>query len=270
MTVRALILRAPGTNCDRETTFAFEQVGARTDRVHVNRLLDRPALLNDYQVLCLPGGFCYGDDLGAGTILASRLRHHLGDALHAFHDAGKLILGICNGFQALIKAGLLPGGTEVGTITLSWNESAGFEDRWVHLRAAPGDCVFLRGIERLYLPVAHAEGKFVCSGADVLERLERDGRIVLRYAPAPNATGTAASEQAPADSTAPRVPYPANPNGSWGDTAGICDPTGRILGLMPHPERHVRLCQHPTATRGNHTAEPNGLALFRNAVDYFQ
>jgi phosphoribosylformylglycinamidine synthase I len=265
MSVRALVLRAPGTNCDRETVFAFERAGARADRLHVNRLLERPALLHDYQILCLPGGFCYGDDLGAGTILASRLRHHLGDALRALHEAGKLILGICNGFQALIKAGLLPGGELAGTITLAPNDSASFEDRWVHLQAEAGECVYLRGVERLYLPVAHAEGKFACTDAGVLTRLERQGQIVLRYTSAENL----GVPQARTARTTP-LPYPENPNGSWGDVAGISDPSGRIFGLMPHPERHVRRLQHPTATRGGDLEESSGLALFRNAIAYFE
>lgn len=265
MTVRALILRAPGTNCDRETVFAFEQAGARAERVHVNRLLERPALLHDYQIFCLPGGFCYGDDLGAGTILASRLRHHLGDALRALHEAGKLILGICNGFQALVKARLLPGGDATGKITLAPNDSAGFEDRWVHLQAEAGQCVFLRGVERLDLPVAHAEGKFTCTDAQVLNHLQRTGQLVLRYAT------TAGTETAHPRETKPAaVGYPENPNGSWGDVAGLCDPTGRIFGLMPHPERHVRRIQHPTAKRRDDAPTTNGLAVFRNAVRYFQ
>jgi len=252
---RTLVLRAPGTNCDCETAFAFEQAGARVDRLHVNRIAEQPDLLREYQILCLPGGFCYGDDLAAGTILGARLRLHLGDALQRFHAEGKLILGICNGFQVLLKAGLLPGGEGSQQVSLAWNESARFEDRWVHLEVSAGDCVFLRGIERLYLPVAHAEGRFVAVDQDALDRLEGCGQIVLRYA---------------TDHDRGPVDYPANPNGSWRNVAGICDPTGRVFGLMPHPERHIDASQHPRATRQTEQHDGRGMAIFRNAVEYFR
>ncbi len=255
-----IILRAPGTNCDRETAFAFERAGARAEIVHVNRLLEAPGLLERFQVLCLPGGFSYGDDVAAGRILAMQLSHHLAEAIFHFRDAGKLVLGICNGFQVLIKAGALAAGNDGGpTATLTWNDSGRFEDRWVDLRAEGDQCVFLRGIERMYLPVAHAEGKFVPRDAQALSAMAAAGELALRY------TGGAAADD-DADSA---VPYPANPNGSVGAVAGVCDTTGRIFGLMPHPERHLDPTHHPRWTRGDAGEVGDGLPVFLNAVSYF-
>src|SRR4051812_5084855 len=157
---RVLILRAPGANCDAETQFAFEQAGALAERVHINRLREAPALLQRYQVLVVPGGFTYGDDVAAGKILANQLAHFLGEALRKFRDADKLVLGICNGFQALLKAGLLLPPDEDGPVaTLAHNTSGKFEDRWINLRASPGRCPFLTGLDRLHLPIAHGEGR---------------------------------------------------------------------------------------------------------------
>ncbi len=253
-TPRVLILRAPGANCDGETQFAFELAGAAADRVHINRLRERPALLGAYQVLAVPGGFTYGDDVAAGKILANQLSHFLGDALRAFRDAGKLILGICNGFQALLKAGLLVSPDEDGPIaTLAGNASGRFEDRWIRLRATPSACPFLAGYDTLELPVAHGEGRLVCREGWILEGLQQSGQVVLHYA--------GANGRAPA--------YPENPNGSQGDVAGLCDVSGRVLGLMPHPERHVLPTQHPRWTRNGLAAEGDGLRLFRNAVQFF-
>jgi phosphoribosylformylglycinamidine synthase I len=254
-TVRVLILRAPGANCDGETQFAFQQAGAAAERVHVNRLREWPDLLLHYQVLVVPGGFTYGDDVAAGKILAVQLGHFLGDALRRFRDAGKLLLGICNGFQTLLKAGLLvPPDDEGPVATLTHNASGRFEDRWIHLEAAPGRCPFLAGLGRLHLPVAHGEGRFVCRDEWLLEGLKQAGQVVLRYVDAEGRAGA----------------YPINPNGSQGDVAGLCDPTGRVLGLMPHPERHVLPTQHPRWTRQGLAAEGDGLAIFRNAVRYFR
>src|SRR5438046_7792536 len=160
-TPRVLVLRAPGANCDAEAQFAFEQAGAVAERIHINRLRERPGLLKEYQVLVVPGGFTYGDDVAAGKILATQLGHFLGDALRAFRDADKLILGICNGFQALLKAGLLVAPDEDGPVaTLAHNASGRFGDRWVTLKATPGRCPFLAGIDRMLVPVAHGEGRF--------------------------------------------------------------------------------------------------------------
>ncbi len=181
-TPRVLILRAPGANCDAEAQFAFEQAGAFAERVHINRLRERPAELMRYQVLAIPGGFTYGDDVAAGKILANQLSHFLGDALRRFRDAERLILGICNGFQVLLKAGLLMPPDEDGPIaTLAHNSSGKFEDRWVTLHVAPGRCPFLTGLERLYLPVAHGEGRFLCREEWLLKGLEQAEQAVLRY-----------------------------------------------------------------------------------------
>jgi phosphoribosylformylglycinamidine synthase I len=255
---RVLILRAPGTNCDRETAFAFEQAGGRAEVVHVNRLLENPHLPRDYQILCVPGGFSYGDDIAAGRILANQIRHHLDETLAEFKSAGKLILGVCNGFQALIKSGvLLPDDAEGRTpATLTMNDSGKFEDRWVQLAVTGDKCVFLSGVERMYLPVAHAEGKFVARNSDALAALDRGGQLALRYV-----TSTSAGNG--------DVPYPENPNGSVANIAGVCDETGRVLGLMPHPERHIDPTQHPRWTRGEAKERGDGLAVFENAVRYF-
>jgi len=254
-TPHVLIMRAPGTNCDAETRFAFEQAGATVDVVHINRLREHPRLLRDYQVLVIPGGFCYGDDAGAGKILATQLGF-LGDALREFRDRENLILGICNGFQVLLKAGLLIPPDEDGPLaTLTYNAHGHFEDRWIYMSVSPGNCPWLIGCEGpMHAPVAHGEGRFVCRKEWILKGLEQSGQVVLRYVD-------------PAGR--PKASFPHNPNGSQGDVAGICDATGRVLGLMPHPERYVLPTQHPRWTRDGLAQEGDGLRLFRNAVAYF-
>jgi phosphoribosylformylglycinamidine synthase I len=254
-TPAALILRAPGANCDEETQFAFERAGATAERIHVRRLRESPQLLRKFDILAIPGGFTYGDDVGAGKILAVELANFLADALREFRDAEKLVIGICNGFQVLLKAGLLIPPDEDGPLaTLANNAHGRFEDRWTHLRATPGRCVWLTECDRLILPVAHGEGNFICRKDWILQGLEQAGQIVLRYT---NPEGGPAG-------------YPANPNGSQGNVAGVSDATGRVLGLMPHPERHVLPTQHPRWTREGLRDEGDGLKLFRNAVDYLQ
>ncbi len=252
---RVLILRAPGANCDRETQFAFERAGAAADRIHITRLREGPqTLIHRYQILVVPGGFTYGDDAGAGKILANQLAHFLGESLRRFRDAGKLILGICNGFQALVKAGVIVPPDEDGPlVTITGNASGKFEDRWIYLRAAPERSPFLKGCEVLHMPVAHAEGRVVFRREWILKGLEQAGQVVFRYVDAEGRPGA----------------YPANPNGSSGDVAGLCDATGRVLGLMPHPERHVLPTQHPQWTRRGLAAEGEGLRIFRNAVEFF-
>jgi len=242
--VRVLILRSPGANCDAETQFAFEKAGAYVERIHIHRLRENPGLLQPFQILTIPGGFTYGDDVAAGKLLANQLAHFLGDALRKFRDAEKLILGICNGFQALLKAGLLLLPDEEGPIaTLTANASGMFQDRWVQLKVYPGNCLFLKGMQSIYLPIAHGEGRFICRSEWELQGLMQAGQAVLRYQD--------------------------NPNGSQGDIAGLCDVTGRVLGLMPHPERHVLGTQHPRWTREGLRPEGEGLTLFRNAVRAF-
>ena len=270
MPPRALILRAPGTNCDLESGFAFERAGARAERLHINRVLESPALLQEFQILCLPGGFSYGDDLGAGRILGNQIRHHLFDWLREFKAAGKLVLGICNGFQILTKSGILletaTGAAQPSAApnelcppaTLTGNASGKFEDRWVRLRVTSDKCVFFAGIESMYLPVAHAEGRFVARDEQVLAELETAGQLALKYAPL-DLSGLARAD----------VPYPDNPNGAMADVAGVCDATGRVCGLMPHPERFIDRTQHPRWTREPLAEEGDGLRVFRNAVRYF-
>jgi len=253
-TPRVLILRAPGANCDGEAQFAFEKAGAVAERIHVNRLREQPSQLQRYQILVIPGGFTYGDDVAAGKILATQLTSFLSDALRRFRDAERLILGICNGFQALLKAGLILPPDEDGPVATLTNNVAGkFEDRWIYLQATPGNCPFLTGYDRLHVPIAHGEGKLVCREAWILKGLLQTGQAVLRYVDAEGKPG----------------PYPINPNGSQGDIAGLCDATGRVLGLMPHPERHVLPTQHPRWTRLGLAPEGDGLRLFRNAVAHF-
>jgi phosphoribosylformylglycinamidine synthase I len=250
-----LILRAPGSNCDNEAQFAFNHAGGLAEKIHINHLRESPKLLKRFQILVIPGGFTYGDDVAAGKILAVQLQHFLGDALREFRDAGKLILGICNGFQALLKAGLIMPPDEDGPVaTLAHNEMARFEDRWIWLEANASRCPwFLSGYRRLYVPVAHGEGKFICRESWILKGLDQTGQICLKYVDAEGKPGG----------------YPINPNGSLGDAAGVCDATGRVLGLMPHPERHVLPTQHPQWTRRGLAPEGDGLRLFQNAVGFF-
>ena len=240
---RVLIFRAPGTNCDQETAHAFKRAGAKfTEIVHLNRILEKPEMLGQFDILCIPGGFSYGDDIGAGKIFAAKIQHSLYEPMQAFRDAGKLILGICNGFQVLLKSGLLG---DSGKMTLTWNATPRFLNRWVHLQTKPSKCVFLQGIESLYLPIAHAEGRFITQTAEDLSALQETQQLPLCYTQADN------------------------PNGSMGNVAGICDETGRVFGLMPHPERYIDSIQHPHWTRfDSRLTEGEGLALFRNAVKY--
>jgi phosphoribosylformylglycinamidine synthase len=255
---KVLILRSPGANCDRDAAFAFEQAGGKATLLHVNQLLERPAQIADYQILCIPGGFSYGDDISAGRILANQIRHHLFDVLQEFKAAGKLIIGICNGFQILIKSGLLlPDKADEPIATLAGNQSGKFEDRWVNLVVRSEKCVWLQGIERMYLPVAHGEGQFIARDEATLHALAVGGQLCLRYATDEGATEV--------------VPYPQNPNGAQRNVAGVCDATGRVFGLMPHPERHIDFTHHPRWTRREQQPEHgDGLMVFQNAIAYFR
>jgi phosphoribosylformylglycinamidine synthase I len=251
-----LILRAPGTNCDEEGQHAFEMAGAtKVDRVHINRLRDNPSLLGDYQILMIPGGFSYGDDAGAGKIFANQLSAFLGEEVRKFRDKEKLILGVCNGFQVLLKSGVLVPGDEDGPVATLTHNTHGYQDRWLHLKVESHKSPFLKGIDRLHIPMAHGEGNFVCRKEWILKGLEQSGQVAFRYI---NAEG------------GPAQGYPDNPNGSQGDIAGITDMTGRVLGLMPHPERHMLPTQHPRWTREGLKKEGEGLQLFRNAVEFFR
>ncbi len=250
-TPRVIILRAPGTNCDEETAAAWTLAGTEVETWHIGRILEAPTAFDRFQILTIPGGFSYGDDLGAGRIFATRLGSVLDDALRRFHDRGGLTLGICNGFQVLVRAGLLPGVPELGHATLTRNDSGHFEARWVRLATNPGRSPFLTDHQMLELPVAHGEGKFLTSTPSDLATLESSGQILLRYVD---------------EAGHPTQNYPDNPNGSPGAVAGVCDPTGRIFGLMPHPERHIEAWQHPRWTRSTARSEGDGLTIFRNAV----
>lgn len=254
---RVLVLRSPGANCDEETEHAFRLAGAEADRLHVNRLIDQPALLDDYQILCVPGGFSYGDDIAAGRVLANLLQARLPDALRSFRDSDKLVLGVCNGFQVLLKTGLLEAADADGPLaTLTWNNHGRYEARWVTLSADESKSVFLRGVGAVELPIAHAEGKIAVRDEAALESLMSGDRIALRYVGADGVSDDP-------------LPFPINPNGSAANAAGLCDSTGRVLGLMPHPERFVDATQHPRWTREAIAQPGAGLKLFQNAVDYF-
>jgi phosphoribosylformylglycinamidine synthase len=258
---RVAILRTAGTNCDEETAFAWRLAGADPHRVHVRELMERPERLDEFAILTVPGGFSYGDDISAGKILANQIVHHLRDAVLRFVEQGKLVLGICNGFQVLVKTGLLPGdGTSSEnrsaaarlrvdqSVTLAMNDSARFEARWVRLKCIGGCSAFLPDDELLEMPIAHAEGKLVARDETTRNMLSV-GNIALTYCDEAGKPGG----------------YPINPNGSERHIAGLVDSTGRILGLMPHPERHMQTTQHPAWTR-RRDARPDGRLLFENGV----
>ncbi|MFN8594278.1 MAG: phosphoribosylformylglycinamidine synthase I [Thermomicrobiales bacterium] len=233
------MLRAPGTNCDRETVAALELAGADVDVLHIERLLEQPALLDEKALLVLPGGFSFGDHLGAGTLWAHRLEA-TGDALARFVAAGRPVLGICNGFQALLKLGLLQGGA------LAPNASGHFECRWIWLRRPEhAHSPLLAGIDLIAMPVAHGEGRFLADDSATLAALDANGDIGFVYCD---------EEGRPGD-------YPINPNGSEGAVAALTNAAGNVLGLMPHPERNVLPGQAPRGRR-----DGAGLAIFRNAV----
>jgi len=261
--VKVLILRTAGTNCDKETAFAFEKAGAYPELVHINELSSGRISINEFAIMAIPGGFTYGDDIASGKILANELKFAMEKDIERFIKCGKLIIGICNGFQVLVKAGLLPdltGDFKTIEATLTLNDSNKFEDRWVYLkssknRARKTKCVWTNGIEGIIrLPVAHGEGKFVPRDKKILSRLKSDGLVVFEYV----------------DSHGRKCGYPGNPNGAVEGIAGICDPTGRIFGLMPHPERHLSVFQDPEWTRRNikKEGEGAGFIIFKNGVDF--
>lgn len=255
--LRALVLRAPGINCDREAAQACRLAGFETELVHINQLVKAPEELLDYHFLVLPGGFSYGDDLGAGTILAKKIQLHLGPQLVQFIDEGRPVLGICNGFQVLVRLGLLPGDVQDTALrsTLTENESAQFECRWTTLTTQQSACLFTKGIDRpIEIPVAHGEGQFVFTGD--ITSLRDSGQVPLIYA------SSTPEAQTP-------IVYPDNPNGSVGDVAGVCNARGNVFGLMPHPERYVNAMQHPWR-RGLVGDQGDGLLIFQNAYRYVQ
>lgn len=253
--IKVIVLRTAGTNCDKETAFAFEEAGATAELVHINRLSSGETGLSGYQILAIPGGFSYGDDIASGKILANELKYGIEKEIQKFIRDGKLIIGICNGFQILVKSGLLPdlSGEETIEATLTLNDSAKFEDRWVHLKKVESKCIWTKNIkETIYLPVAHGEGKFIPKDKKILAKLRREGLVVIEYA----------------DREGRRSGYPYNPNGSVENIAGICDKTGRVFGLMPHPERHISFLQHPGWTREKSRGKGDGFAIFKSGVDF--
>jgi len=260
MKPKALILRTAGTNCDKETVFAFEASGADVESLHINILSANKKRLHDFQILVIPGGFSYGDDIAAGKILANELKYKLQDELKKFIQDRKLIIGICNGFQILVKAGILPGNKEFKQeVTLTLNDSAKFEDRWVYLKiqelnSKNQKCIWTKDLpEIIRLPVAHGEGKFIAEDKSVLNRLSENNQIVFQYC----------------DQQGELAGYPDNPNGSILNIAGICDETGRIFGLMPHPERHFAQSQDPARLRLKDKVHlSDGALIFRNGVEY--
>jgi phosphoribosylformylglycinamidine synthase len=265
--VSALVLTGFGLNCDYETAHVLELAGATAHKVHINTLISGRVRLQDFHILVFGGGFSWGDDHGAGVIQALKLKDHIGQELLDFIDHGKLVIGICNGFQALVNLGLLPGLDQDYTkrsVAITFNDCANFRDQWVHLKAnEKSPCVFTRNITMADYPVRHGEGKFIAS-SDVIDRLESADQIVFQYA---DSAGNPACGA-----------FPENPNGSLKDIAGICDPPGRIFGLMPHPEAYNHFTNHPDWAREIYRLKRQGekpdhkmtigIQLFKNGVDY--
>ncbi len=267
--VKSMILAGNGINCEMEMAHACSLAGSDTvDIVYLYDILAGEVNLDQYHFLNLPGGFLDGDDLGSAKAMAHRIKHsrisgsgqRLEEVIQRFIQDGKLIIGVCNGFQLLVKSGLLPGfDGDYGKqeVTLSFNDSGRFEDRWVYLKANPASpCVFTKGIASLYLPVRHGEGKFIPKDGDVLRKIKESELIPLQYSDASGQN--------------PTMEYPLNPNGAIEAVAGLCDPTGRIFGMMPHPEAYLYFVNHPRWTREKIPAEGMGLAIFRNAVEYIR
>jgi phosphoribosylformylglycinamidine synthase I len=263
----AIVLAGNGTNCEMETAYACRISGfKRVDIVTIWELIAGEKTLLDYDFMCLPGGFLDGDDLGSAKAQANRLLHStvkktgqpLFEQFISFINNGKLILGICNGFQLMVKFGLLPGFDQKYSeqeMTLTFNDSGRFEDRWIWLKANPqSPCIFTKGVEVLHLPIRHGEGKFIARDNGVLEKLKADNLVVLTYVDP--------------DTKEPTIKYPDNPNGSQFAIAGVCDPTGRLFGLMPHPEAFLHKTNHPRWTRENLPEEGMGCAIFKNAFTY--
>ena len=266
--IKALVLTGYGLNCDMETSYALELAGAFADRVHINAIIDGSVRVDDYQILVFGGGFSWGDDHGAGVIQAIRMKHNIGDRMTRFVESGNLVIGICNGFQTIVNLGLLPGfGNDYKnrSVALTYNDCGNFRDDWVFLNintASP--CVFTKNLRRIELPVRHGEGKFVAD-EKIIDRLQENNQITCQYA-LPD--GSPAEKQ-----------FPFNPNGSVADIAGICDPTGRVFGLMPHPEAFNHFTNHPhwplfkekikRKEMDEASLPVTGIRIFENAVAYF-
>lgn len=267
--VKSIVITGNGTNCEMEMAHACRLAGFdEVDIVHISDLLYGEKSLDDYHFLNLPGGFLDGDDLGSAKAGANRILHAkvkgkqeiLYNQFARFIKQGKLILGVCNGFQLLVKLGMLPGfdgNYKTQTVTLTFNDSGRFEDRWVYLRVSPDSpCIFTRNIAGIYLPVRHGEGKFITKDQDILKRLHEDHQVVVQYSND--------------DYKEVTMDYPANPNGAVDAIAGICNSTGRIFGLMPHPEAYLHYTNHPRWTREKLPVEGMGLVIFKNAADFIR
>jgi len=262
---RAIVITGNGTNCEREAAQACRLGGFDAHVVHISEILSGEESLDGYHFLNLTGGFLDGDDLGSAMVQANRLKYavvsgggeRISDQIARFVGAGKLVLGVCNGFQLMVKMGLLPGldGSVERTATLTFNDSGRFEDRWVNLlvdEASP--CIFTRGVENLPLPVRHGEGKFTVRDDEIMERLKAQRLLAVRYMDPDTGEAT--------------MSYPANPNGSAQAVAGVCSPSGLLFGLMPHPEAYLHRVNHPRWTREELPEEGMGIAFFRNAYEY--
>lgn len=254
--ISAIVLRAAGVNCNKETVLALKMAGAyKVDEIHINVLRKNRKLLDTYNIMVIPGGFTYGDSVSAGKILANEIKFILFDRLKRFVKQGKIIIGICNGFQVLIKSGLLAGDGKTQTFSLIENDSRRFECRWVYLRTNPKSIFFKNLPDIIYLPVAHNEGKFVSKTEIDIKRLQDTGRVALNYC-------------AP-DGDILNVQYPFNPNGSKFNIAGILNTDGNVLGVMPHPERFIFPQHHPNYNHliyNNITIIPYGIQIFKNAL----
>jgi phosphoribosylformylglycinamidine synthase I len=269
--VRVAVLFGFGINCDRETAAVFDMVGGASERLHVNNLVQGNRSLEEFDILAVPGGFSFGDHLGSGRLLGNRLRFALRDQLQKFVSSGKPIIGICNGFQALVKTGLLPGPENaslepdlIQRASLTLNNTGRYEDRWVTLEFdSQSPCIWTKGIQRIECPVRHGEGRFVMPTDAELDRLSANHQLTVRYADPSTEPGTNPSDDL--------LPFPLSPNGSMRNIAGICDPTGLVFGLMPHPEAFYTMWLHPehTSMKLNEDEwEGSGLQIFRNAVEY--
>jgi len=267
--IHTLVLTGYGLNCDNETAYSFELAGAKTSRAHINSLIDGTVRLADFQIMVFGGGFSWGDDHGAGVVQAVRMKTNIGDDILEFIEKGNLVIGICNGFQTLVNLGLLPGFDNDYTTrsaAITFNDCGNFRDDWVMLKANPASpCIFTKGLDRMEFPIRHGEGKFY-SDESVIKQLIDNEQVAIRYA---------AADGEPANGK-----FPFNPNGSLHDIAGLCDPTGRVFGLMPHPEAFNHPTNHPDWTRerermkrkgGNpDSGQTVGIGMFRNAVDFLK
>ncbi len=267
MKPKAIILTGYGINCEEETAWCFEKTGGEAEIVHINDLIENPNKLENYQILAIPGGFSYGDDTGSGNAYANKIKNNFTEQILSFAKQDKLIIGICNGFQILANTGLVPAVDEKygeRQVALMRNKTARYECRWIHLHAESKKCVWTRDIDLIHLPIAHGEGNFYAE-PEILEKLKANNQIAFKYV---HEDGSPANQK-----------FPINPNGALEDIAAVCDPSGRILGMMPHPERFLsftneegwELKKERLIREGSPLPKDGeGLKIFKNAVQYFQ